>query len=77
MGLKFTIDCENESFSGADCGSELARILRLLPDLFEFESKSTITKRYRVKPKRLRDNSGHTVGSLELTGVVDRKEKNP
>ena len=72
MKLVITIDCETESFNGADCGNELARILRLLPDLFEYESKSEIVKRYGVKPKRFRDKNGHTVGVLELTGVVGR-----
>ena len=54
MKLVITIDCENKAFDGADSGNELARILRPLPDLFEFESKSTIARRYGANPKRLR-----------------------
>jgi hypothetical protein len=64
MRLVITIDCENEAFDGADCGNEVARILRPLTDLFEFESKSTIARRYGANPKRLRDVNGNTVGKL-------------
>jgi hypothetical protein len=42
----------------------ISRILRALPDLFEFESKSTIARRYGANPKRLRDINGNTVGRL-------------
>ena len=66
MKLVLTIDCDNEAFDGADCGAELARILRPLPDLFEFESKSTIARRYGANPKRLRDKNGNTVGKLAV-----------
>jgi len=64
MKLVITIDCDNEAFDGADCGNELARILRPLPDLFEFESKGTIARRYGANPKRLRDINGNTVGHV-------------
>jgi hypothetical protein len=30
MRLVIRVDCDNEAFNGADCGSELARILRQL-----------------------------------------------
>jgi hypothetical protein len=76
MKVIITIERDNEAVNGEDCGNELARILRVLPDHFEFESKSTITKRNGGKPKRLRDNNGQTVGLLELTGVVDGEKKN-
>ena len=66
MKLVLTIDCDNEAFDGADCGTELARILRPLADLFEFESKSTISRRYGSNPKRLRDINGNTVGKLSV-----------
>jgi len=64
MKLVITIDCDNEAFNGQDCGTEIARILRPLPDLFEFESKGTIARRYGANPKRLRDVNGNTVGKL-------------
>jgi len=67
--LVITIDCDNEAFDGADCGNELARILRPFIDLFEFESKSAIARRYGANPKRLRDINGNTVGKLAV--VVD------
>jgi hypothetical protein len=62
-------DCDNEAFNGADCGNELARILRPLPELLEFESKSTIARRYGTRPMRFRDSDGNTVGRL----VVHRR----
>ncbi len=71
MKVIITIDCRTEPFWGAYCGNELARLLRQLPDLFEFESKSTIERRYGPKPKRLRDKHGTTVGGLRITGVID------
>jgi hypothetical protein len=70
MNVVTPIKCDNGAFAGGDCGNELARFLRLLPDHFEFESKSTITKRDGVNPKRLGDSNSQTVGSLELTRVV-------
>jgi hypothetical protein len=64
MRIVITIHCDDAAFDGADCGNEIARILRELPDLFEFESKSTIARRYGANPKRLRDRNGNTVGKL-------------
>ncbi len=66
--MKFvtTIDCDIEVFKDADCGSELARILRPLADRLEFESKSAIARRYRARPKRLRDRDGKTVRELDV-----------
>jgi hypothetical protein len=61
MKLEIVINCETEAFNGEDCGTVIARILRPLPDLFEFESKSTIASRYGTSPKRLRDKNGKTV----------------
>ena len=66
MKVMITIDCDNDAFRGADCGKELARILRPLPDLFEFESKNTIARRYGTNPKPLRDINGNTVGVLAV-----------
>jgi hypothetical protein len=66
MKVMITINCDNDAFRGADCGIELARILRPLPDLFEFESKSTIARRYGANPKRLSDINGNTVGKLTV-----------
>jgi hypothetical protein len=73
MKVVITIDCDNDAFNGADCGSELARILRPLPDMLEFEPKNKIARRYGTKPKLLRATNGDTVGSL---GVV-REEGGP
>jgi hypothetical protein len=64
MKLVITIDSDNEAFNGADCGNELTRILRPLPDFFEFESKRTIVGRYGANPIRLRDKNGQTVGEV-------------
>ncbi len=64
MTLVIRIDCDSEAFNGADCGSEIARILRPLADRLEFESKNTIASRYGHKPKRLRDKNGNTVGKV-------------
>jgi hypothetical protein len=66
MKLVITIDCDGEAFNGGDCGNELARFLRPLPDLFEFESKSTIARRYGANPKRLRDSNGDVAGELAV-----------
>ena len=66
MKVIITIDCRTQAFRGADCGNELARILRPLPDLLEFRSKSTIARRYGPKPRRLRDKHGTTVGRLKI-----------
>ena len=71
MKLVITIDCDNEVFRGADCGNELARILRPIPDLFEFESKSTIARRYGANPKRLRDSTNNSV-SVTATASAER-----
>jgi hypothetical protein len=66
MKLLITIDCDGEALNGVDCGNELACILRPLPDLFEFESKRTIARRYGTNPKRLRDSNGDAVGELAV-----------
>jgi hypothetical protein len=64
MKVMITINCDNDAFRGADCGNELSRILRALPDLCELESKSTIARRHGANPKGLRDINGNTVGKL-------------
>jgi hypothetical protein len=64
MTVVITVDGDNDAFSGADCGNEVARILRPLADLLEFESKRTIARRHRANPKRLLDINGNTVGKL-------------
>ena len=66
MRVLITINCDNEAFDGADCGSEIARILRPLADLLDFESKRTIARRYGANPMRLRDKNGNTVGKLAV-----------
>jgi len=66
MKVTITIDCRTEAFRGADCGNELARLLRRLPELFEFESQSALMNRYGPNPKRLRDKHGTTVGRLRI-----------
>jgi len=66
MRVVITIDCDNEAFDGADCGSEIARILRPLADHLEFESNRTIARGYGATPKRLHDKNGNTVGDLAI-----------
>jgi hypothetical protein len=67
MKLVITIECENEAFSGADCATELARILRQLANKLEFQDKEYLTprpgKRRRIW---LGDHNGIAVGEAKF-----------
>jgi hypothetical protein len=40
MQLVITIACDNSAFNGSDCGRELARILQIVTDRVDLESRS-------------------------------------
>jgi hypothetical protein len=40
MKLVITINCDNSAFNSNDCGRELARILQIVTDRVDLESKS-------------------------------------
>jgi hypothetical protein len=67
MKVVITINCENEAFNVADCGSELARILRQLANKLEFQPRANLTpppgRRKRI---RLVDHNGDTVGEAKF-----------
>jgi hypothetical protein len=67
MKLVITIDCDNEAFNGADCGSALARILRQLASKLEFQAKEYLTprpgQRHRIT---LADHDGMPVGEAKF-----------
>jgi hypothetical protein len=62
-----TINCDVEALNGADCGTELARILRQLARKLEFQSKEYLApragKRHRI---RLVDHDGIAVGEVKF-----------
>jgi hypothetical protein len=64
MKLVITIKRHNEVFIGADCGKRLARILRVLPELFGFEPERAIARPYNAIPKWLHDGNGQMVGQV-------------
>jgi hypothetical protein len=66
MKLVITINCDNEAFNGQDCGHELARILQIVTDRVDLESKSDLIRGYHGDPKSLLDINGNRVGSMEL-----------
>jgi hypothetical protein len=67
MKVVITIDCENEAFNGADCGTELARILRLLANKLELQSKEYLTPRPGRRNRiRLVDHDGMPVGEVKF-----------
>ena len=71
MKLVITIDCDNEAFNGQDCGRELARILQIVTDRVDLESKSDLIRGYHGDPKSLFDTNGNRVGSMKITGVAN------
>ena len=71
MKLVITIDCDNEAFNGQDCGRELARILKIVTDRVDLESKSDLIRGYHGDPKSLFDTNGNRVGSMKITGVAN------
>jgi hypothetical protein len=66
MKLVITIHCDNSAFDGSDCGRELARILQIVTDRVNLESKSDLIRGYHDDPKSLFDINGNTVGSMEI-----------
>jgi hypothetical protein len=67
MKILIKINCGNEAFNGADCGTELARILQQLANKLEFQDKDYLTprpgKRHRI---RLVDHDGAPVGEAKF-----------
>ena len=66
MKLVITIYCDNSAFNGKDCGRELARMLQIVADHLDLESKNDLIRGYRDDPKSLFDINGNTVGSMEI-----------
>ena len=67
MRVVINVDCDNEAFNGADCGSELARILRQLANKLEFEPKEILTPRPGSHIRiRLVDHNGNPVGETKF-----------
>ena len=66
MKFVITIHCDNSAFSGNDCGRELARILQVVTDRLDLESKSDLLRGYHGDPKSLFDINGNRVGSMEI-----------
>jgi hypothetical protein len=62
MKLVITIACDNSAFNGKDCGRELARILQIVNDRVDVESKCDLIRRYHDDPKSLFDINGNRVG---------------
>ena len=61
-----TINCDNSAINGEDCGRELARILQIVTDRVDLESKSDLVRGNHGDPKSLFDINGNRVGSMEL-----------
>ena len=66
MKLVITINIDNSAFNGKDCGRELARILQIVTDRVDLESKSDLIRGYHDDPKSLFDINGNRVGSMEI-----------
>jgi hypothetical protein len=66
MKLVITIHCNNSAFNGKDCGRELARILQVVTDRVDLESKSELIRGYHGDPNTLFDINGNRVGSMEI-----------
>jgi hypothetical protein len=67
MKVVITIKCNTEAFNGADCGFELARILRVVTERVDLMPKEKLLSLYRRGPRRLHDHDGKTVGTLAIT----------
>jgi len=59
--------CDNSVFDGKDCGRELARVLQIVTDRVDLESKDDLIRGYHGDPKSLFDINGNTVGSMEIS----------
>jgi hypothetical protein len=66
MKLVISIALDNSAFNGKHCGRELARILQIVTDRVDLESKSDLIRGYRDNPQSLFDSNGDRVGSMEL-----------
>jgi len=66
MRLLIEIGIDNSAFNGMDCGRELARILQIVTDRVDLESKSDLIRGYNGDPKSLFDINGNRVGSMEI-----------
>jgi hypothetical protein len=65
--LVITINCDNAAFNGEDSGRELARILQIVTDRVDLESRSDLIRGYHGDPKSLFDINGNRVGSMEIS----------
>jgi hypothetical protein len=66
MKLVITINCDNSAFNDKDCGRELARILQIVTDRVDLESKRDLVRGYHDDPKSMFDINGNGVGSMEI-----------
>jgi hypothetical protein len=66
MKFVITIYCDNSAFNGKDCGRERGRILQIVMDRVDLESKNELIRGYLDDPKSLFDINGNTVGSMEI-----------
>ena len=64
--IVITIYFDNSAFNGNDCGRELARILQIVTDRVDLESKSDLIRGDHDDPKPLFDSNGNRVGSMEI-----------
>jgi hypothetical protein len=61
-----SINLDNSAFNGNDCEHELARILQIVTDRVDLESKSDLIRGYHDDPKSLSDINGNTIGAMEI-----------
>ena len=66
MKLLIEISLGNSAFKDEGCGRELDRILRIVTDRVDLESKSDLIRGYHDDPKSLFDINGNRVGSMEI-----------
>jgi hypothetical protein len=66
MKFVITIEFDNSAFDGNDCGRELARILLIVTNWVDLESKGDLICGYHDDPKSLFDINGNRVGSMEI-----------
>jgi hypothetical protein len=66
MKLVITIYFANSAFNGEDCGCEPARILQIVTNRVDLESKSDLIRGYLDDPKSLFDINGNSVGSMKI-----------
>ena len=61
MKFLIAIYCDNSAFKGKDCGREQARILQIVNDRVDVESKCDLIRRYHDDPTLLFDINGNRV----------------